>query len=665
MNKLDTTQLAKQSICQRSIDTLKMLGVEMIEQANSGHPGIVLGAAPLVYSLWEHFLSFNPREPRWFNRDRFVLSAGHGSALLYALLYMNGFDLTIDDLKAFRQLDSKTPGHPEYGHTPGVDATTGPLSQGLGMAVGMAMAEKHLAAVYNRPTFPVIDHFTYALVGDGDLEEGLSQEAINLAGHLALRKLIVLYDSNDISLDGPLSDSSSENAAQRFRAAGWDYQLVNNGNDIESLDTAIAHAQRSDKPSLIEVKTIIGEGTPLAGTNKVHGAPLGHDNLVQLKKSLDWQLAPFQVDEDVYNHYDHFINQKISAYHDWQKLFHTYQEQFPKLAVSLLDNQLRLPSKSVVFKASEMIATRNASSTIMQALATTNPNFWGGAADLTASNKTYLIGCGDFTATHPQGRNIHYGIREFGMAAAANGITLHGGSRTFVSTFLVFSDYLKAAIRLAALMKVPTTYVFSHDSIAVGEDGPTHEPVEQITGLRAIPGINVFRPADANETLASWQTIGQITDQPAVLVTSRQKLPVMAETANSQEKVARGGYVISPAKVTAEGLLIASGSEVSLAIQAQQALRQMNHDVAVVSMPCLELFNRQPNEYRQKVLPPTVTKRVAIEMGTGFIWNQYVGTGGKIISVDCFGQSGDGPTIAANYGFTVDNVVNTYLSLNS
>lgn len=663
MTKLDTNQLADQSICQRSVNTLRMLGVEMIEQANSGHPGIVLGAAPIVYSLWEHFLSFNPREPRWLNRDRFVLSAGHGSALLYALLYMNGFELTIDDLKAFRQLNSKTPGHPEYGHTPGVDATTGPLSQGLGMAVGMAMAEKHLAAEYNRPDFPIIDHFTYALVGDGDLEEGLSQEAINLAGHLVLNKLIVLYDSNDVSLDGPLSDSSSENAAQRFRAAGWDYQLVNNGNDLEALETAIAHAQRSDKPSIIEVKTIIGEGTPLAGTNKVHGAPLGPANMAALKKSLHWQLAPFQVEEDVYNHYDHFINQKIADYHAWQKLFNHYQEQFPELAASLQDNQLHLPAGAVKFTPGEIIATRNASATVMQALAAANPNFWGGAADLTASNKTYLPGCGDFTATTPEGRNIHYGIREFGMAAAANGITLHGGSRTFVSTFLVFSDYLKAAIRLSALMKVPTTYVFSHDSIAVGEDGPTHEPVEQITGLRAIPGVNVFRPADANETLAAWQTIGQITDQPAVLVTSRQKLPVLKAAENSQKKVARGGYVISPAEEKAEGLLIASGSEVSLALQAQQALRQMHHDVAVVSMPCLELFNRQPNEYRHQVLPPTVTKRVALEMGTGFIWNQYVGTGGKIISVDRFGQSGDGPTIVANYGFTVENVVNTYLSL--
>lgn len=663
MTKNDSAQLASQSISQRSVNALRMLGVDMIEKANSGHPGIVLGAAPIVYSLWEHFLTFNPREPQWFNRDRFVLSAGHGSALLYALLYMNGFDLTIDDLKNFRQLGSKTPGHPEYGHTPGVDATTGPLSQGLGMAVGMAMAEKHLAAQYNRPHFPIIDHFTYALVGDGDLEEGLSQEAINLAGHLGLSKLIVLYDSNDVSLDGPLSDSSSENAAQRFRAAGWDYQLVNDGNDLESLDTAIAHAQRSHNPSIIEVKTVIGAGSPLAGTNKVHGAPLGPDNMAKLRKNLNWQLKPFQVDEDVYNHYDNFINQKIEAYHDWQKLFNQYKDQFPEEAAQLQDTKLHLDDQAVQFKTGEMIATRNASSTVMQALAHENQNFWGGAADLTASNKTYLTDCGDFTADDAAGRNIHYGIREFGMAAAANGITLHGGSRTFVSTFLVFSDYMKAAIRLAALMKIPTTFVFSHDSIAVGEDGPTHEPVEQLVGLRSIPGVNVFRPADANETLAAWQTIGDIDDHPAVLVTTRQKLPTLAGAANSKDKVARGGYVISPAKDEPEGILIASGSEVPLAIKAQQQLAKSHHDVAVVSMPCMELFNQQSQEYRDHVLPPAVTKRVAIEMGTGFVWNQYVGSRGKIISVDQFGQSGDGSTIVSNYGFNVDNVTQTYLSL--
>lgn len=663
MTKNDSAQLASQSVSQRSVNALRMLAVDMIEKANSGHPGIVLGSAPIVYSLWEHFLTFNPREPQWFNRDRFVLSAGHGSALLYALLYMNGFDLTIDDLKNFRQLGSKTPGHPEYGHTPGVDATTGPLSQGLGMAVGMAMAEKHLAAQYNRPHFPIIDHFTYALVGDGDLEEGLSQEAINLAGHLELSKLIVLYDSNDVSLDGPLSDSSNENAAQRFRAAGWDYQLVNDGNDLKSLDTAIAHAQRSHNPSIIEVKTVIGAGSPLAGTNKVHGAPLGPDNMAKLRKNLNWQLQPFQVDEDVYNHYDNFINQKIEAYHDWQKLFNHYQDQFPEEAAQLQDAKLHLDEQAVQFKTGEMIATRNASSTVMQALAQENQNFWGGAADLTASNKTYLTDCGDFTADDPSGRNIHYGIREFGMAAAANGITLHGGSRTFVSTFLVFSDYMKAAIRLAALMKIPTAFVFSHDSIAVGEDGPTHEPVEQLVGLRSIPGVNVFRPADANETLAAWQTIGDIDDHPAVLVTTRQKLPTLADAANGKDKVARGGYVISPAKGEPEGILIASGSEVPLAIKSQQQLAESHHDVAVVSMPCMELFNQQSQEYRDHVLPPAVTKRVAIEMGTGFVWNQYVGSRGKIISVDQFGQSGDGSTIVSNYGFNVDNVTQTYLSL--
>lgn len=663
MTKLGSANLADQSICQRSVNTLRMLGVDMIENANSGHPGIVLGAAPIVYSLWEHFLSFNPRDPQWLNRDRFVLSAGHGSALLYALLHMNGFDISVDDLKKFRQLGSKTPGHPEYGHTPGVDATTGPLSQGLGMAVGMAMAEKHLAACYNRPNMPIIDHYTYALVGDGDLEEGLSQEAINLAGHLNLNKLIVLYDSNDVSLDGPLSYSSNENAAQRFRAAGWDYQLVSDGNDIEALDTAIAHAQRSHNPSLIEVKTVIGAGSPNEGTNKVHGAPLSGDDMVQLRKNLKWHLEPFKVAEDVYNHYDQFINEKASAYHDWQKLFKQYQAEYGQEATELQNSHLSLDDRAVNFSPGDMIATRNASSTVMQALAKQNNNFWGGAADLTASNKTYLTDLGDFTPDHPEGRNIRYGIREFGMAAAANGITLHGGLRTFVSTFMVFSDYLKAAIRLAALMKIPTTFVFSHDSIAVGEDGPTHEPVEQLVGLRSIPGVNVFRPADANETLAAWQNIGNITDRPAVLVTSRQKLPVLAGAQDSAEKVGRGGYVVSPADGKPEGLLIASGSEVSLAIKAQQELQKAGHNVAVVSMPCLELFNQQPAEYRNQVLPPELTKRVAIEMGTGFVWDQYVGDHGKIISVDQFGQSGNGDAIVAKYGFTVDNVVHTYLSL--
>ena len=653
--------MEKQEI--QAVDALRFLSVDMIQKAGSGHPGVAIGAAPMAYALWEKVMNFNPADDKWLNRDRFVLSAGHGSSLLYSLLYFNGFGLTIDDVKQFRQLGSKTPGHPEYGHTAGVDATTGPLSQGLAMAVGMALAEKHLAAVYNKPGYNVIDHFTYSLVGDGDLMEGLSEESLNIAGDKGLNKLIVLYDSNDVSLDGPLSLITHENVKARVEAAGWDYSRVENGNtDIDAIFDAINAAKKTDKPSLIEIKTTIGYGAPGAGTHSVHGAPLGEDGVQQMRDFYGWSLAPFEFTDEIHSFFDKAVASKKPAYDEWQKMFADYKEKYPKEASQLTTSSLDVEGLETSYKPGDEIATRVASSEILQELAKNNPQFWGGAADLASSNKTYLADDGDFSADTPAGRNVFFGVREFGMATAVNGMNLHGGNRAYGSTFFVFTDYMRAAIRLAAIMHCPSIFIGSHDSIAVGEDGPTHEPIEQLASFRAMPDLNVIRPADANETLAAWKVIAKTTDRPSLLVTSRQKLPVLEQTIDAP--VEKGAYIVSKEEgPQPDGILIAAGSEVSLALKAQKLLKEQGKDVRVVSMPSVNLFKEQDAEYQESILPKNIEKRMAIEMGASQSWYEFTGLHGKVMGIDRFGASGKGPKVIEEYGFTPEHVAEEFMEL--
>lgn len=647
----------------QAVDALRFLSTDMIEKANSGHPGVAIDAAPMAYGLWEKVMNFNPEDADWLNRDRFVLSAGHGSSLLYSLLYFNNFGLTLDDVKNFRQLGSKTPGHPEYGHTAGVDATTGPLSQGLAMSVGMAMAEKHLAAMYNKPGFPVIDHYTYTIIGDGDLMEGLSEESINLAGDKGLSKLIVLYDSNDVSLDGPLSLSTDENVKERVEAAGWDYFKVDDGNtDVDAIVDAIHQAQKTDKPSMIEIKTTIGYGSPQAGTNAVHGSALGDENVAKMRDFFNWELAPFEFTDEIHQFFDDAVADKLPAYDAWRKMFKEYADKYPAEADQLTRKTLKVDDLTTSYKPGDAIATRVASHDILQQVAKENPEFWGGAADLASSNKTYLADDGNFTKDNPAGRNVFFGVREFGMATAVNGMNLHGGNRAFGSTFFVFTDYLRAAVRLAALMKLPSVFIGTHDSIAVGEDGPTHEPIEQLTSFRAMPNLNVIRPADANETLSAWKLIGKTTDRPTMLVLSRQKLPVLSETVDAP--VEKGAYIVSDSnKDVPDGIILAAGSEVSLALEAKKQLAANSEDVRVVSVPSMNLFDEQSAEYKESVLPSAVTKRLAVEMGATMSWYKYVGLNGDVMGIDHFGESGKGPEVIKHLGFTTENVVKAYQAL--
>lgn len=608
-------------------------------------------------------MNVDPKNPGWINRDRFVLSAGHGSAMLYSLIHLSGYDLPISELKQFRQLGSKTPGHPEYGHTVGVDATTGPLGQGIGMAVGMALAEKHMSVVYNHD-YDIIDHYTYAIVGDGDLMEGVSQEAINIAGKEKLDKLVVLYDSNDVTLDGPLSNESIEDQSMRFQAAGWDYLRVRDGEDLDSINRAIEAAKQTDKPAIIEIKTVIGYGSPDAGTNKVHGSALGDDNVQATREALGYSDEPFKVEKTVYDRFQNIQIRGEKAYDTWLQEFSMFEKNDPQAKYFSEDNspELNLDDIEPSAEVGEEVATRVANSDIMQQITENNLNFWGGAADLSSSNKTQLTGSGRFSVCNPQNRNLWFGVREFGMAAALNGIALHGGTRVFGSTFFTFSDYLKSAVRSAALQGLPVTYVFTHDSIAVGEDGPTHEPIEQLAALRSMPNVNVIRPADANEVFESWKVIAKETDTPNVMVLSRQKLPVMKETLDAD--VSKGAYVVSPAKTgLADGILIATGSEVSLALEAKKALTKKSYDISVVSMPSMELFDRQSDEYKESVLPSSITRRISIEMESTFGWGKYVGLDGASIGIDTFGASGNGDAVEEYFGFTVKHIVNQFESL--
>lgn len=658
---------------QLGVNTIRTLSIEAVQKANSGHPGLPMGAAPMAYALWTKHLKVNPTTSRnWVDRDRFVLSAGHGSAMLYSLLHLSGYNVTIDDLKNFRQWDSKTPGHPEVHHTDGVEATTGPLGQGIAMAVGMAMAEAHLAATYNRDSFPIMDHYTYAICGDGDLMEGVSQEASSMAGHMKLGKLIVLYDSNDISLDGPTSKAFTENVGARYEAYGWQHILVKDGNDLDEIEAAIEAAKaETDKPTLIEVKTVIGYGAPKEGTSSVHGAPIGEEGITAAKAVYGWEYPDFTVPEEVAARFkETMIDEGQKAEEAWNEMFKNYEHAHPELAKQFKEafaNQLpegweqELPK----YELGTSAASRVTSKETIQAISKVIPSFWGGSADLSASNNTMVAAEKDFESGQYEGRNIWFGVREFAMAAAMNGIQLHGGSHVYGGTFFVFTDYLRPAIRLAALQKVPVTYVLTHDSVAVGEDGPTHEPIEQLASVRCIPNVHVIRPADGNETVAAWKIAMTSTETPTILVLSRQNLPVLEGTLeHASDSVQKGAYVLSPQKgEQPSGILIATGSEVNLAVEAQAKLAEEGIDVSVVSMPSFDLFEKQSAEYKESVLPKAVTKRVAIEAAASFGWERYVGTEGKTITIDHFGASAPGGLVLEKFGFTPENVVNTYKSL--
>ncbi len=658
---------------QLGVNTIRTLSIEAVQKANSGHPGLPMGAAPMAYALWTKHLKVNPKTSRnWVDRDRFILSAGHGSAMLYSLLHLAGYDVTMDDLKNFRQWNSRTPGHPEVHHTDGVEATTGPLGQGIAMAVGMAMAEAHTAATYNRDSFPVIDHYTFALCGDGDLMEGVSQEASSMAGHMKLGKLIVLYDSNDISLDGPTSKAFTENVGARYEAYGWQHILVKDGNDLEEISQAIEAAKaESDKPTLIEVKTVIGYGAPKEGTSSVHGAPIGADGITAAKAVYGWEYPDFTVPDEVAARFkETMIEEGEKAEDQWNKMFANYSKEHPDLAKQFkqaFSDELpeNWDSELPTYEIGSSAASRVTSKETIQAISKTVPGFWGGSADLSASNNTMVAAEKDFEPDQYEGRNIWFGVREFAMAAAMNGIQLHGGSRVYGGTFFVFTDYLRPAVRLAAIQNTPVTYVLTHDSVAVGEDGPTHEPVEQLASIRCMPGVQVIRPADGNETVAAWKIAMTTKDAPTVLVLSRQNLPVIEGTKEHADTlVQKGAYVISKQKgEKPEGILIATGSEVNLAIEAQKALAEQGKDVSVVSMPSFDLFEKQTADYKESVLPKDITKRVAIEAASPFGWERYVGTAGTTVTIDHFGASAPGDLVLKEFGFTVDNVVSKYTNL--
>ena len=657
---------------QLGVNTLRTLSIDAIQRANSGHPGLPMGAAPMAYVLWTRHLKINPKtHMNWVNRDRFVLSAGHGSALLYSSAHLAGYDVSMDDLKNFREWKSNTPGHPEYGCTDGVEATTGPLGQGISMAVGMAMAEAHLGKKFNREGYPVMDHYTYALIGDGDLMEGVASEAASLAGHLKLGKLIALYDSNGISLDGKTSASFTENVGARFEAYGWQYILVEDGFNLEEIDKAIVQAKaESDKPTIIEIKTTIGYGSENQGTHKVHGSPLGEEGVAHAKEVYNWNYPPFTVPEEVSQRFKECIQDKgVEVENKWNEMFEAYKKEYSDLAQKFSDgfsNKVPNTLGDILpqYGEDDSIATRAASQKAINALAKEVSSLWGGAADLASSNKTVIAGEGDFQPESYEGRNIWFGVREFGMACAMNGIMLHGGTRVFGSTFFVFSDYLKAAIRLSAIQKLPVIYVLTHDSVAVGKDGPTHEPIEQLASLRTIPNVQVFRPADGNETSAAWKVALETLDKPTILVLSRQNLDTLPI---SKEKVfdgvEKGGYVVQEAESEADGILIATGSEVGLALKAKEELQKKGKDVSVVSLPSWERFEAQSEEYKNTVISPELKKRMTIEAGTTYGWAKYAGDHGVMIGIDEFGMSAPSDIVLRELGMSVENIVSRYLEM--
>ena len=654
-----------------SVNAIRFLGVDAINQSNSGHPGVVMGAAPMGYTLFTRQMHVNPEVPNWINRDRFVLSAGHGSMLLYALLHLSGFkDLSIEELKQFRQWGSKTPGHPEFGHTVGVDATSGPLGQGIAMAVGMAQAERFLASRYNKEGFPIFDHYTYVIAGDGCFMEGVSAEASSYAGLQKLDKLIVLYDSNDINLDGETKDSFTEDVRARYEAYGWNTEFVQDGTDIEAINAAIESAKASGKPSLIEVKTVIGHGAPnKQGTNGVHGAPLGPDETAAARENLGWNHAPFEIPKEVYADFkENTVDRGRQAYDTWVALVDEYKQSYPELGSELariLEGKDAVEFQPSDFPAVEngySQANRNSSQDALNVIADKVPTFLGGSADLAHSNMTYIKSEGLQDDEHRLNRNIQFGVREFAMGAILNGMSLHGGLRVYGGTFFVFSDYVKAAVRLSALQGLPVTYVFTHDSIAVGEDGPTHEPIEHLAGLRAIPNLNVYRPADARETQAAWYQAVTSKSTPTALVLTRQNLTV--EEGTDFDKVSRGAYVVHETAADFDTILLASGSEVNLAVASAKALESEGYKVRVVSVPSTDVFDAQDQAYKEEVLPNAVRRRVAIEMAASLPWYKYVGLDGAVIGIDTFGASAPAAKIIEEYGFTVENIVEKVKGMN-
>ncbi len=641
------------------INTIRLLGVEMINKANSGHPGIVLGSAPIVHTLFTRHINIDPSTPDWWDRDRFVLSAGHGSAMLYALYHLCGYNISIDDLKNFRQYKSKTPGHPEYGFTEGVEMTTGPLGQGFATACGMALAEKYLANHFNKENIKPFDHYTYVLCGDGDLQEGIAQEAASFAGHVKLEKLIVLYDSNDIQLDGEVELANTENVGKKFEAMGWNYELVKDGNDVEAIDEAIIRAKSSDRPTLIEVKTIIGFGSPDSGTNICHGKPLLEEKTNLLKKNLNYEYNAFEVDEKVYEFYkENVYNRGKERSKFWTAQMHLYHEKFSSLYNELnnfmFDSFEIDTTKLPKYEVGSSESTRKALGAILDAYSSMQPNLIGGSADLTPS--TFVRGAdGNFEPTFYSGRNIRFGVREHAMGAIVNGITLHKGLRAFGAGFFVFSDYLKPAIRLASLMRIPSLFVFSHDTVCVGEDGPTHEPIEHFAMLRSMPNLNVIRPADAKEALGALDIALHSEHTPTVITTSRQNLPVLEKT---DDKLVRlGAYVVYQTNANFTGILISSGSELSIALDAAKLLEKDGMSVRVVSMPCPSLFDNQSAEYQEKILPSKITKRLAIEMGASMPWYKY---SRNVKGIDTYGISAPIKYMHEHFGFTKEAIAKTF-----
>lgn len=655
------------NIEEMSVNAIRVLSADAIQKANSGHPGLPLGTAPVAYELFAKHMNYNPHNPDWVNRDRFVLSGGHGSMLLYSLFHLFGIgNLSLEEVKNFRQFGSLTPGHPEYGHTVGVEATTGPLGQGMAMAVGMAMAEAHLSSVFNKEGFPVVDHYTYVLGGDGCMMEGISSECFSLAGTLGLSKLIVFYDSNNISIEGSTDIAFTEDVVTRFKAFGFQTIEVEDGNDLEVIGKAIEEA-KADKtrPSLIKVNTLIGYGCPAKqGKASAHGEPLGVDNVAALKENINWPCkGDFEVPKEVYDHYKELADNMAKAEDKWNELFAAYVEKYPEMK-ELWDNYFDGYDMSDLFNSDEYWAkgdkpeaTRSTSGTILNMIKKAMPNLIGGSADLAPSNKTNMKDAGDFSKDNYAGTNLHFGVREQAMAAIGNGLALHGGLKAFVATFFVFSDYVKPMARLSALMKLPLTYVFTHDSIGVGEDGPTHEPIEQLAAFRSLPDFTVFRPCDRTETAAAWMYAVENECGPTGLVLTRQNLPQME---GSSKDALKGGYIIAESeKAVPDAIIIASGSEVSLAVNAKEELKKSGIDVRVVSMPSMELFDKQSAEYKESVLPNAVRKRVAVEALSDFGWYKYVGLDGKVIAMEGFGASGPAATLFEHFGFTVDNVVKT------
>lgn len=658
------------NIEQKSVNAIRVLAADTVQKANSGHPGMPLGSAAMAYELWANHLTHNPKNPKWVNRDRFILSAGHASSLLYSLLHLFGYGLTIEDMKNFRQDNSLTPGHPEYGHTVGVEATTGPLGAGMGMAVGMAMAQAHMAATFNTEDYNIIDHYTFVLGGDGCMEEGISSEAFSLAGTLGLSKLIVLYDSNNITIEGNTDLAFTEDVNKRMEAFGFQTLTVEDGNNLEEISKAIELAKaEKTKPSFITVKTKIAFGCPAKeGSESSHGSPLGEENVKALRDNLGWEeQEAFVIPQDVYDNFAQKAKKGQEAEDNWNKLFKAYCEKYPEKKelwdkyFAVIDDEKLLNCDEFWSYEDKPQATRSLSGNMINRLAKIMPNFWGGSADLGPSNKTVIKDGGSFSKNNYLGRNIHYGVREFAMAAIANGITLYGGTKTFVGTFFVFSDYLKPMARLAALMKIPVTYVLTHDSIGVGEDGPTHEPIEQLAMLRAMPNINVFRPADATETATAWYSAITSKNTPTVLALSRQNLP---QIEGSSKEALKGGYIIAESiKAKPDAIIIASGSEVSLAVDAKKELMEKGFDIRVVSMPCMDIFEQQSDEYKEKILPQTVEKRLVVEAGSSICWGKYLGFKGKSVTIDTFGASAPANVLFKKYGFTVENVVNKALSM--